>query len=197
MTGSAAATGRPTRFWLILYAIGSVAVATLKLTDAIDGVTALILFAGVMALLIPMVRAAGRGPCASPATRRYNRRILIASFGYLLGLGAAIALWHSYELSDPLIFLIALLPVLPTFAMIWAMARYVIEEGDEYLRHRTIMAALVATELVLALGIFWGFLEMFGLVPHVWAWWVLPAWALGLGVGQGLQVLRDRREGEE
>jgi len=30
----------------------------------------------------------------------------------------------------------------------------------------------------------WGFLEMFGLAPHLWLWAVFPAWALGLGVGQ-------------
>ena len=40
--------------------------------------------------------------------------------------------------------------------------------------------ALIALGLVLALGIFWGFLEMFKVVPHVWAWWVLPAWAIAL-----------------
>ena len=38
----------------------------------------------------------------------------------------------------------------------------------------------VTVPLVLALGIFWGFLEMFKVVPHVWAWWVLPAWAIAL-----------------
>ena len=33
---------------------------------------------------------------------------------------------------------------------------------------------------IVTLGIFWGFLEMFKVVPHVWAWWVLPAWAIAL-----------------
>ena len=49
----------------------------------------------------------------------------------------------------------------------------------------------VALGLVLALGIFWGFLEMFELVPHVWAWWVLPVWAIGLGFAQLWQKVRD------
>jgi hypothetical protein len=25
---------------------------------------------------------------------------------------------------------------------------------------------------------------MFELVPHVWAWWVLPVWAISLGLAQ-------------
>ena len=48
----------------------------------------------------------------------------------------------------------------------------------------------LALGLVLALGIFWGFLEMFELVPHVWAWWVLPVWAIGLGLAQLWQKVR-------
>ena len=120
----------------------------------------------------------------------YNRRIVFSSFGYVLGLGIAITLWDRYELSDPAVFAISLLPTLPTFGIIWAMVRYLAEEQDEYLRYRTIMAALVALGLVLALGIFWGFLEMFELVPHIWAWWVLPVWAIGLGLAQLWQKVR-------
>ena len=34
------------------------------------------------------------------------------------------------------------------------------------------------------------FLEMFELVPHIWAWWVLPVWAIGLGLAQLWQKVR-------
>ena len=130
------------------------------------------------------------GACTSAAMATYNRRVLLSSFGYVLGLGIAVTLWNGYELSRPLVFAISLLPTLPTFGIIWAMARYIAEERDEYLRHRTIMASLVALGFVLAIGIFWGFLEMFELVPHIWAWWVLPVWALGLGMAQLWQKVR-------
>ena len=120
----------------------------------------------------------------------YNRRIVFSSLGYVLGLGIAVTLWNSYQLSDALVFAISLLPTVPTFGIIWAMARYLAEEQDEYLRHRMIMAALVALGVVLAIGIFYGFLEMFELVPHIWAWWVLPVWAIGLGLAQLWQKVR-------
>ena len=52
------------------------------------------------------------------------------------------------------------------------------------------MAALFALGVVLAIGIFYGFLETFELVPHIWAWWVLPVWAIGLGLAQLWQKVR-------
>jgi hypothetical protein len=171
-------------FWAGLYLASSAIIAALKLTGAITGPVAMILFVGAMVLLIPLVRAGERLNCASPVMVRYNRRFLTACFGYVLGLGIAISLWNNYDLDGPVVFAIALLPTIPTFAMIWAMGRYLVEETDEYLRYRTVRAAIMSLGLVLAIGIFWGFLEMFELVPHVWAWWVLPVWAAGLGLAQ-------------
>ena len=182
--------GRSTYLWVVLYLVAIGIVGTLKLTDAINGPTGFILLALATGLLIPIARQRTAG-CASKAMVDYNRRVLVSSFGYALGLGIAVTLWDNYELSRPVVFAISLLPTLPTFGVIWAMARYLAEEQDEYLRHRTIMAALIALGFVLALGIFWGFLEMFELVPHVWAWWVLPVWAIGLGFAQLWQKVRD------
>ena len=182
--------GRSPYLWVVLYLVAIGIVGTLKLSDAINGPTGFILLALATGLLIPIARQRTAG-CASKAMVDYNRRVLVSSFGYALGLGIAVTLWDNYELSRPVVFAISLLPTLPTFGVIWAMARYLAEEQDEYLRHRTIMAALIALGLVLALGILWGFLEMFELVPHVWAWWVLPVWAIGLGFAQLWQKVRD------
>lgn len=181
--------GRSPYLWVVLYFLAVGSVGALKLTDAINGPTGFILLALATGLLIPIARQRSAA-CPSKAMVDYNRRVLVSSFGYALGLGIAVTLWNDYELSRPAVFAISLLPTLPTFGVIWAMARYLAEEQDEYLRHRTIMAALVALGLVLALGIFWGFLEMFELVPHVWAWWVLPVWAIGLALTQLWQKVR-------
>lgn len=175
-----------------MYLASSTIIVVLQLTDAIDPKTALILFVGAMGLLIPMVRSTERKCRSNAAIIRYNRRMLAASFGYVLGLGIAIALFNSTTLPPAAVFAIALLPTLPTFVMIWAMARYLIEETDEYLRYRNVQAALVSLGLTLAVGIFWGFLETFELVPHVPAWWVLPVWAGGLGVAQLWMWARER-----
>ena len=190
--GASQRKGRSQGFWVGMY-LGAVAiVAALKLTGAINGATGFILMAAAMMLLIPMVRAGKASGCASPATDRYNKRVIASSFGYVLGLGIAITLWREYELSPGLVFAISMLPTLPTFGVIWAMGRYFSEETDEYLRYQTIIRALGGLGLVLVSGIFWGFLEMFELVPHIWAWWVLPVWAVGMGLTQLWQKVRDR-----
>lgn len=191
MTGAAGGRHqhRSPYLWVVLYFVAIGAIGGLKLTDAINGPTGFILLALATGLLIPIARQR-TATCSSKAMIDYNRRVLFSSFGYALGLGIAVTLWNNYELSRPAVFAISLLPTLPTFGVIWAMARYLAEEQDEYLRHRTIMAALVALGIVLALGIFWGFLEMFELVPHVWAWWVLPVWAIGLAATQLWQKVR-------
>lgn len=192
MDDAAAPAARGAWFWAGLYLASSAIIVALQLTDAIDTTTGLILFVGAMGLLIPMVRSTERKCRSNAAIIRYNRRMLTASFGYVLGLGIAVALFNSSTLPPPAVFAIALLPTVPTFVMIWAMARYLIEETDEYLRYRSVKAALISLGLVLAIGIFWGFLETFELVPHVPSWWVLPVWAGGLGVAQLAMWVRER-----
>ena len=56
-----------------------------------------------------------------------------------------------------------------------------------------ISAALIGLALVLLAGTLWGFLETFGIAPHVPAWWVVPVWAIGLGLGQMIMTSADRR----
>lgn len=185
--------GRGPFFWGALFVVAMFAGAFLS-ASALEGPAAMLAMILPMALLFPFVKAAERRQaakgCASPVAVRYNRRMLIASFGYVLGLGIAMTIWNRYEVSQPLTVLLALLPTLPTFVMIWAMGRYLVEETDEYLRYRTVLAALMSLGMVLAIGIFYGFLETFGLVPHIWAWWVLPVWAMGLGIAQLIMKVR-------
>ena len=58
---------------------------------------------------------------------------------------------------------------------------------------RQTSAALIGLALVLLAGTLWGFLETFGIAPHVPAWWVVPVWAIGLGLGQMIMTSADRR----
>ncbi len=193
--------GRGPFFWGALFMVGMFGGAALGAFGALEPPFNMLVMLLSMSLLFPMVRALEahnrhRGS-GSEAILRYNRRMLLASFGYVLGLGIAVSVYNAGPVAGAAAFALALLPTLPTFGMIWAMGRYLMEEQDEYLRHRTITASLMSLGLVLSLGIFWGFLETFGVVPHIWAWWVLPVWALGLGIAQSWFTLRDRRSDAE
>ena len=162
-------------------------------TGAIGTGTAAVLLAIPVILLANFVRAVKRAerPLGgdSPALRRYNLTVLACSLAYMAGLLIALHI-HQLSPTEPVMFGAAMLPTLPALGIVWAVFRYLGNETDEYLRLRAASAALWGLGAVLTLGTFWGFLEVFGLVPHIWAWWVLPVWAVGMGIGQMLQQRR-------
>lgn len=186
---TASSAKRAALFWIIAFFAGTFGTAIfLKATHIVPAPWGLAIMIVPMLLLIPLIRATERMQrvtgCDSLVAMRYNRRMLGASFAYVIGLGLALLLFRGQDVAKPVAALLALLPTLPVFAMIWAMGRYVIEETDEYLRARTVSAALVATGLLLAVATFWGFLTTFEVVPNVPMWAAVPVWCLGLGIGQ-------------
>ena len=183
--------------WIGLFLASSAVIAVLKVSDAINPPTAFILFAGATGLLIPYARSLSSKPGTGRAIARYTKGIAVSSLLYVLGLGLAITLDRRGELSGATAFLVALMPAAPILGMVWVMGRYLHEEQDEYLRYRAMIASLIGLGLVLSVGSFWGFLETFGLVPHVPGWWAVPIWAIGMGLGQAWLAWRDKAGGEE
>ena len=168
----------------------------LRSSGAINATTAYILaivpVGFMLAVLRQATRASNKDAHTNRAALRYTKGIIASSLAYMLGLGVAIWVWRNLDPSTGLTWLLAMLPVIPIFAMLFVMGRYIVEEQDEYLRHRAVMASLVGLGAVLAIGSFWGFLETFELVPHVPGWWAVPIWAMGMGLGQAWLTMRDR-----
>lgn len=129
---------------------------------------------------------------ASPALRRYNRRILLLSVVYVACLFAAVHVFNHRLLSGPLAWAVALAPALAVIGFFVTIGRYLIEERDEYLRDQMVRQALIATGLAMAVATAWGFLENFGLVPHVPAYAVAIVWFAGLGLGACVNKLAQR-----
>ena len=201
MTAQTLPFHRRPAFWVVSLLASFAVIAALRISDAIDPTVGFLLMVLAMVQIIPLTRASMAKQKStghlSPAIKNYTRRFMLASFGYMLGLGIAVTINDRIELSQGGAFLIALLPVVPIFGMIWTMGRYVHEEDDEYLRHRAIMASLFGLGVVLSVGTFWGFLESFDVVPHVEAWACFPIWAIGMGIAQCWMTIRDRAgEGE-
>ncbi|WP_156840853.1 hypothetical protein [Novosphingobium aquimarinum] len=196
MTDGMARTRGPA-FWGTLFGIAMALIAAARILDMINPPTGFLLLAVVSAACLPQIfrtamAAARRSGNSSSALQAYNKRMLFASLGYVAGLGVATLVYEQIRLATPLLAVLALLPAIPTLAMIWAMARYLLDETDEYLRYRTLLASVIGLGFVLALGSFWGFLETFGVVPHVWAWWVVPVFGIGMGIGNCAILARGR-----
>ncbi len=130
---------------------------------------------------------------ASPAQRRYNRRVLILSLAYVALLFPAVYLLDRHLVTGPAAYLIGVLPPLPVIGFFVAIGAYMVEEHDEYLRMLLVRQSLVATGLAMTAATFWGFLEGFGLLPHLvgYAWPVL--WFAGLGLGTCVNRVMERR----
>ena len=185
-TQTSARKPRPA-LWAALFIFNMVAIAAAQIFELIEMPVPAVLMALNFLVLIPMVRDAKlaqeqRG-AMSPALRVYNRRVLFVMALYMLAMIGGGNLHHQFEAGSPMLWVLAIAPLLPLMGMIWAMYRYYLDEDDEYLRHKAVTGALVGLVLVLVFGTVWGFLEMYGLVGHIWNWWVFPLWALGLGIG--------------
>ena len=119
----------------------------------------------------------------SPAHRRYTWRIFVAMVGYVLTLLLADFLIDKQGITGPLAFLAALIPGLCVASVFWALARLLVEERDEYLRNLLVRQLLFASGFTLTIATIWGFLESFGLVGHVDAFYIAVLFFIGQGLG--------------
>lgn len=119
----------------------------------------------------------------SPAHRRYVWRVAAAMGAYLITLFAAEILIDDRGLDGPLAWVVALLPGLCVASVFWAIGNLLVEEKDEYQRSLMVRQMLIASGIALVLATIYGFLENYGLVPHVPAFYLSVLFFAGLGVG--------------
>lgn len=127
------------------------------------------------------------------AMRRYNRRVIMLSLVYAGLLFATIYLFRRGVLHGPIAYAAALLPALPLIGIFLVLGRYIVEETDEYLRMLMIRQSLIAGGFMLSVMTAWGFLEGFGLVPHIAAYYAALLWFAGLWIGWGYNIATMRR----
>jgi hypothetical protein len=119
----------------------------------------------------------------SSAHRRYVLRVLVAMVGYIATIFLAEFFIEDRSVSGPPAWLLALLPGLCVASVFWAIGRLLIEEQDEYLRSLLVRQMLVATGLTMVIATIYGFLENYGLVGHIDAFYLTVLFFGGLGVG--------------
>lgn len=120
---------------------------------------------------------------SSAAWKRYNRRLIWLSLAYAAFLIAAVYGFKHQLLGGPIAYVVAILPALPIIGIFIAIARYLVEEGDEYLRMLMVRQTLWASGFALSVATIWGFLESFDLVGHPEFYWIAVIWFGGLGLG--------------
>ena len=131
---------------------------------------------------------------SSSAQERYNRRVLRLAIAYAALLLPTAYLLKMQLVSGPLAVLLAALPAVPFCGFFWMMGRYLTEETDEYVRMVQVRLLLAGTGLLLAAMTLWGFLELFGFVPHIAASWWPVLWVVGCSTAACIQRLRARAD---
>lgn len=196
---AAALAGRHPLVWGGAFALGLVLTGWLERTGRIAFPWNIALIGFFSLALVPLGLAARNRSLtcgvASPALDTYNRRAMIWAFGYIVALGIALTVRNTWHPTGPVLWLLAMLPSLAISYYVWSLARYLVEEDDEYLRMRQIQAGMFATGLLLVVASTWGFLETFGVAPHAEGWWSVGIFAIGQGLAGLWLNARDRRDG--
>jgi hypothetical protein len=116
-----------------------------------------------------------------------NRRFLfrIGSSVVVFGLAIKVGRYLTTNglVDGPLVWLLALIPGLAMLGMFYAYGMLIIEQKDEFLRMLIIRQVLIGTGIALSVATVWGFLEEYGLVAHIYPYYVGIAWILGVGFG--------------
>lgn len=127
---------------------------------------------------------------ASPAKAAYRRYLwrffplmiayVAAVYGvsWLFDRGQAPAGWLGYAL--------AVLPAIPIVGVIFVMGLYVVEEKDEFMRMRHVMALLCGLAIIMSVSVVWGFLEIYMHVSHLDAFWFFPGFCMAWGFSSGV-----------
>lgn len=120
---------------------------------------------------------------ATPETRRYLIRIVLAMALYLGSLAACEVFIEDRGLSGIPAYALAALPGVAFAAVPWIFTRLIVEERDEFFRMLYVRQLLVASGLTLTAAAIWGFMETYLPVPHIRAFWWPTLWCFGLGIG--------------
>ena len=119
----------------------------------------------------------------SAAWIRYNWRIVWLTLLYGVFLLPAVYGFKHKLIPGSLQYVVAILPALPIIGIFAGMGRYLVEEPDEYVRMLRVREMLWAMGFTLSCATIWGFLDSFGLVGHVDAYWIVVRWYFGQAIG--------------
>ena len=187
---------------LCLGAAGSSVLSALGLmflwkSDALSTNTAYVLMVVPIALLVfAFVKGLSLTKENARASHRYLLRLALTMAFYLITLAIAEHFIDGEGLTGPLAVILALLPGLSFAGVIWVFGGLIVEETDEFYRMLYIRQGLIATAISFTLAAVWGFLETYGQVEPVAAFWWPTIWCFGLGIGAVFNKLKFGTYGE-
>ena len=120
---------------------------------------------------------------SSKVNRRFLVRLGVSAAVVLLAVIAARYLIGQELVGGPLVWVLALSPGLAMIGIFYAYGMLIIEQKDEFIRMLVLRQLVIATGIALSFATVWGFLEEFGLVAHIYPYYVAVAWIAGFAFG--------------
>ena len=120
---------------------------------------------------------------SSKPNRRYLFRLGISVVVFGLAFKVGRYLTTNGLVDGPLVWVLALIPGLAMLGFFYAFGMLIIEQKDEFIRMLIIRQVLIGTGVALSIATVWGFLEEFGLVAHIYPYYVAIAWFFGVAFG--------------
>ena len=117
------------------------------------------------------------------AKRRYLARFWPVMVTYVAAVVGVSYWFNSAPPSGALKYAVAVLPALPIIGVFIVLGRYLVEETDEFIRLRQMIALLLAIGLTLTFCAVWGFLEIYADVPQIGLFNVVWVFFLNFGIG--------------
>jgi undecaprenyl pyrophosphate phosphatase UppP len=131
----------------------------------------------------------------TPAQRAHTRRVLWLMLVYAIVLPPLVWLRATRHISDELVLLMAIVASMPVLGMLASWGRYLSDERDEYHQSLTLRRIAIATNATMGAAVVWGFLQAFGVMPLVEAYWIPFAWVVMQGASALIAVLSRGRHG--
>lgn len=138
---------------------------------------------------------AARQSDLSPAQRAHLRRTMWLLLVYALVLPPLVWLRAHRHMSDAAALVMAIGASLPVLGIFASWGRYVSDERDEYHQSLTLRRMAVATNGTMGAAIVWGFLQAFGVMPLVEAYWIPLVWVVLQGASACIAMASRGRHG--
>src|SRR5438132_10004849 len=132
----------------------------------------------------------------TPAQRAHTRRVVWLMLIYLLILPPLVWLQHHRHIAPTLSIIMAIVAGLPLLGVFASWGRYLSDERDEYHQALTLRRISVATNATMGTAVVWGFLQAFGVMPLVEAYWIPVVWLVMQGVSGCIAVFAQRRQAD-
>src|SRR5689334_15216500 len=130
----------------------------------------------------------------TPAQRAHTKRIMWLLLAYVIVLPPLVWVRVNTAVAGYIPTLMAIVASIPVLGIFASWGRYVSDERDEYHQALALKRIAVATNATMGAAVVWGFLQAFGAMPLVEAYWVPFVWVIIQGMFACVEYFTRKNE---